>query len=292
MTRRSSRGAVIGVSRPRRRAVVEFAVWFVILQTPVVTTDPAESRTNADVVFDAALRQRLATNLANLDVRQHPLDGRRHAAVGIVVLDSDADDHGHDDTEIDRIRDLSGIPGIDDAAAAGALTGKVTGTAGGAAILLTRRGSNMSAHARQWALPGGRIDDGETPLEAALREIHEEVGLDLDESSLLGRLDDYPTRSGYVISPFVFWAGDSAEPVANPDEVASIHRISIRELARDDSPRFVDIPESSKPVIQVPVGGDLIHAPTGAVMYQFRAVAYDGDMIRVDEFEQPVFAWK
>lgn len=257
-----------------------------------MTTDPAESRTNADVVFDAALRQRLATNLANLDVRQHPLDGRRHAAVGIVVLDSDADDHGHDDTEIDRIRDLSGIPGIDDAAAAGALTGKVTGTAGGAAILLTRRGSNMSAHARQWALPGGRIDDGETPLEAALREIHEEVGLDLDESSLLGRLDDYPTRSGYVISPFVFWAGDSAEPVANPDEVASIHRISIRELARDDSPRFVDIPESSKPVIQVPVGGDLIHAPTGAVMYQFRAVAYDGDMIRVDEFEQPVFAWK
>ncbi len=244
------------------------------------------------VPFDDDLRRRLTANLSRLDVREHALDGRRHAAVGIVVVDSDAELHGVDDTDIDRIEDLSGIPGIEDVATNGTLTGKVTGTAGGAAILLTRRGSHMSAHARQWALPGGRIDEGETPLQAAFREIHEEVGLELDESSLLGRLDDYPTRSGYVISPFVFWAGGDVEPVANPDEVASIHRISIRELAREDSPRFVDIPESDRPVIQVPIGGDLIHAPTGAVMYQFRAVAFDGDTVRVDEFEQPVFAWK
>ena len=74
--------------------------------------------------------------------------------------------------------------------------------------------------------------------------------------------------------------------------MASIHRIAIRELARPDSRRFIDIPESNRPVIQLPIGGDLIHAPTGAVMYQFRAVAYDGDPVRVDEFEQPVFAWK
>lgn len=255
-------------------------------------TPSADDHEREDVPFNGDLRQRLATNLRNHDVRTHPLDGRRHAAVGIVVLDSDRIAHGDDDTDIDRIRDLGGIPGIDDAAAAGDLTGKVTGTAGGAAILLTRRGSHMSAHAKQWALPGGRIDEGETPLEAAMREIHEEVGLELDSSSLLGRLDDYPTRSGYVISPFVFWADEGVEPVANPDEVASIHRISIRELSRPDSPRFVEIPESTRPVIQVPIGGDLIHAPTGAVMYQFRAVAHDGDDIRVDEFEQPVFAWR
>ena len=47
-----------------------------------------------------------------------------------------------------------------------------------------------------------------------------------------------------------------------------------------------------RPVIQVPVGGDLIHAPTGAVLYQFRTVAFEGTTMRVDEYEQPVFAWK
>jgi len=148
----------------------------------------------------------------------------------------------------------------------------------------------MSVHPGQWAFPGGRVDEGETAEEAARREIEEEVGLcDLD---LLGRLDDYPTRSGYVITPFVFWAGAEAEPTANPDEVASIHRIAITELLRPNSPRFVDIPESDRPVIQVPVGEDLIHAPTGAVMYQFRAVAYEGRDERVDGYDQPVFAWQ
>ncbi|NDH23590.1 MAG: CoA pyrophosphatase, partial [Actinobacteria bacterium] len=142
------------------------------------------------------------------------------------------------------------------------------------------------------ALPGGRLDPGEGPEEAALRELDEELGLRLGEDRVLGLLDDYPTRSGYVITPFVFWAGAEAEPTANPDEVASIHRIAITELLRPNSPRFVDIPESDRPVIQVPVGEDLIHAPTGAVMYQFRAVAYEGRDERVDEYDQPVFAWQ
>ena len=239
------------------------------------------------VIYNQGLRDRLSANLAAHDVRTHALDGRRHAAVGIIVLDSDAETHGSDPSTFDR-KSLIEIPGVD----ASELTGRVDGTAGGAAIMLTRRGSALNEHANQWALPGGRIDAGETPLEASIREISEEVGLELGPDDLLGRLDDYPTRSGYVISPFVFWAGAEAEPVANPDEVASIHRISLRELARTDSPRFVSIPESERPVIQVPIGGDLIHAPTGAVIYQFRAVAYDGDGIRVDEFEQPVFAWK
>lgn len=240
------------------------------------------------VPYDDELRDRLATNLAAHKVRRHDLDGRRHAAVGIVVIDSDHELHGDDPTEFDRAGLISHLPGID----IGTLTGRVDGTAGGAAILLTRRGSRLNSHANQWAIPGGRIDEGETPLEASMREIEEEINLAVGAADLLGQLDDYPTRSGYVITPFVFWAGADAEPEANPDEVASIHRISIRELVREDSPRFVSIPESERPVIQLPVGGDLIHAPTGAVLYQFRAVAYDGDAIRVDEFEQPVFAWK
>jgi 8-oxo-dGTP pyrophosphatase MutT (NUDIX family) len=249
---------------------------------------------NHDITYDGTLRQRLQDHLDAHDVKAHPTLGRRRAAVSIIVIDSDHIEHGtgansSQFTAEDRLDMLSYVPGIseDDA-----ITGSVDGTAGGAAILLTRRGSRLNDHPGQWALPGGRIDDGETALEAAVREVEEEIGLTLSPDSLLGQLDDYPTRSGYVISPFVFWAGRDAAPIANPDEVASIHRIALRELTRADSPKFVDIPESDRPVIQLPVGGDLIHAPTGAVLYQFRAVAYDGDPIRVDEFEQPVFAWK
>ncbi len=247
-----------------------------------------------DVAYDDDLRTRLATHLERHDVREHGGADLRRAAVAIIVLDSDAathgvDPHGAQFTAQDRLDMLSYVPGIEED---DRITGAVDGTAGGAAVLLTRRGSRLNDHPGQWALPGGRIDTGETALEAAVRETSEEVGLELAEHQLLGRLDDYPTRSGYVISPFVFWAGRDAEPIANPDEVASLHRIAIRELARADSPRFIDIPESDRPVIQLPIGGDLIHAPTGAVLYQFRAVAYDGDPIRVDEFEQPVFAWK
>ncbi len=250
--------------------------------------EPDEPMMLPEVVYGPALRREIRANLDAHQVRHHALDGRRHAAVALVVLDSDAELHGADHTAIDRAADLSSIPGTD----LESLTGLVDGTAGGAALLLTRRGASLAAHARQWAFPGGRIDDGESPLEAAMREAHEEVGLSLTEADLLGRLDDYPTRSGYVMSPFVFWAPADHEPVANPDEVASIHRVGLHVLSQPDSPRFVNIPESPRLVVQVPVGGDLIHAPTGAIMYQFRAVALDGQSIRVDELEQPVFAWR
>ena len=236
--------------------------------------------------FHPTLRDRLVTNLGRHRPRSHELDGRKHAAVAVVVIDSDPDLHGDDPTELDRMSLIGDVPGAD----LDTLTGRIDGTAGGAAVVLTRRGSRLRAHSNQWALPGGRIDAGETPLEAAMRELDEEIGLRLGPDDLLGRLDDYPTRSGYVITPFVFWAPSGAEPAPNPDEVASVHRVAIRELCRE--PRFVENPESDRPVIQVPIGGDLIHAPTGAIVHQFRAVAYDGRAVRVDRYEQPVFAWR
>ena len=247
-----------------------------------------------DVNFDSSLRQRLTNNLQRHQRRDHLNQGLTQASVCVIVLDSDASVHGADplldgETALDRKQLLADIPGV---SADEELTGTVEGTAGGASVLLTRRTSKLKDHPGQWALPGGRVDPGETALEAAMREAHEEVGLHLTNDDLLGQLDDYPTRSGYVIRPFVFWLSEHLEPVANPTEVASIHRISIRELTRPDSPRFIKIPESDRPVVQLPIGGDLIHAPTGAVMYQFRAVAYDGDEVRVDELEQPVFAWR
>ena len=100
------------------------------------------------------------------------------------------------------------------AAVAIALTEAEAG--GGTTFLLTRRAATLRSHAAQWALPGGRCDHGETQAQAALRELHEELGVGLGEGDVLGLLDDYPTRSGYLITPVVVWVGTSAELVAQP----------------------------------------------------------------------------
>ena len=59
-------------------------------------------------------------------------------------------------------------------------------SSGGTALLLTLRASGLRAHSNQWALPGGRCDAGETPVAAALRELHEELGLELGPGDVLG----------------------------------------------------------------------------------------------------------
>ncbi|WP_050629839.1 NUDIX hydrolase [Bradyrhizobium viridifuturi] len=160
-----------------------------------------------------------------------------------------------------------------------------------AAFLLTRRSARLRAHSAQWALPGGRCDAGETQAEAALRELHEELGLALSERDVLGMLDDYPTRSGYLITPVVVWAGAHAALTPNPDEVASVHRIGLDAIELDDAFSFVTIPESARRVIRFRLGGQQIHAPTAALIYQFREVLA-GRSTRVADLEQPVFAWK
>ena len=159
------------------------------------------------------------------------------------------------------------------------------------ALLLTLRAAGLRAHRGQWALPGGRCDEGETPVAAALRELHEELGLKLGTDDVLGLLDDYPTRSGYLITPVVVWASNSAAISPSPAEVASVHRIALDQIEQADAFDFIAIPESDRRVIRFHHAGRLIHAPTAALIYQFREVLAGRDT-RVAELEQPVFAWK
>lgn len=236
------------------------------------------------ITYDDALREKIRTHLARHDRRAVTDPTKRHAAVAVVLVDSEVGEDRVDPAPADDlIAELLTEIGLD---------GRMVDVSGGAAFLLCRRASRLSSHAAQWALPGGRVDPGETAVDAALRELDEEVGVTLSESTVLGLLDDYPTRSGYVITPVVIWGGGRLDLRPAPDEVVAVYRVGLHQLLRDDSPRFISIPESPRPVVQIPLGNDLIHAPTGAVLLQLRWLCLEGRHDPVDELEQPVFAWK
>lgn len=164
-------------------------------------------------------------------------------------------------------------------------------SSGEAAFLLTRRAAGLRVNRGQWALPGGRCDEGETPAEAAVRELDEEIGLELGAGDVLGILDDYPTRSGHLIAPVVVWAGADPRLHINREEVASVHRIALTVIAREDAVDFTTIPESTRRVVRIDINGSIVHAPTAAMLYQFRELLA-GRTTRVADLEQPVFAWR
>lgn len=236
------------------------------------------------ITYDEALRERIRSHLAGHHRRTVTDPTKRHAAVAVVLVDSEVGEDRVDPAPVDDWNDGRPIEA--------GLDGRMVDVSGGAAFLLCRRASRLSSHAAQWALPGGRLDPGETAVEAALRELDEELGVTLPDSSVLGLLDDYPTRSGYVITPVVVWGGGRLDLRPAAAEVMAAYRVGLHQLQRDDSPRFFNIPESTRPVVQMPLGNDLIHAPTGAVLLQLRWLGLEGRPDRVDDLEQPVFAWK
>lgn len=199
--------------------------------------------------FDDALRGRLEANLTGFDRRTVEDDDLRHAAVAIALVEDDA---------------------------------------GEACFVLTRRAGGLQAHASHWALPGGRLDPDETSEVAALRELHEEIGLRLEQDAILGLLDDFPSRSGYRITPVVVWGADAGELTPNPGEVASVHRIPLATLDRDEVTSFRSGQEG-RPFVQLAIADSLVFSPTAAMIYQFREVGLRGRSTRVAHFEEPGF---
>jgi 8-oxo-dGTP pyrophosphatase MutT (NUDIX family) len=158
-------------------------------------------------------------------------------------------------------------------------------------LLITKRAAGLRNHSGQWALPGGSRDPGESAAEAALRELREETGVAAEAGDVLGILDDYATRSGFLITPVVVWArGPAGTLVRQPSEVARIHVIPLADL--DRPPELLRIPESPAPVLRLALLGGHVYAPTGAIIHQFCQLALHGLTTRVAHFEQPVFAWR
>lgn len=203
--------------------------------------------------MDATLRERIARNLAAFDrIAAEPAQHRR-AAVALALVDDDA---GHD------------------------------------CVVLTRRPLDMSRHPGQFALPGGRIDPGESVEQAARRELAEEVGLALDAGATLGLLDDFVTRSGWVITPVVLWGGAGVELVPSPREVAAVYRVPLVSFMDDDAVVLEHIAESDRPVLSLRIVGTRVFAPAAAMLLQLRDVAVRGLATRVAHYEQPLFAWR
>lgn len=239
---------------------------------------PEERGRTEPWALDAALRRRIAGNLAAFE-RRTPRAARgaagelRPAAVAVAV-----------------------VPG-------GTAPGREAQHPGAppeAAFLLTVRGA-LKRHRGQFALPGGRVDPGESAEEAALRELAEEVGIAAEPGDILGVLDDYPTRSGFLITPVVVWR-PAWEPLSpQPGEVEEVHRVPLADLYAPGAPppsfgaesgrARIDGPEDDLPLLYFPLLGTSVFAPTAALLYQFREVALEGAAARVAGYEQPRFAW-
>lgn len=210
---------------------------------------------NTHIISDH-LRSEVSSRLSSFDVEHVQRDDLRRAAVAVVIAPQSKGDE--------------------------------------AGVLITLRPQTMNRHSGQYALPGGRLDSGESEQDAALRELEEELGLSLTEGDIIGRLDDFPTRSGFCISPFVMWTEDLATLRPDPSEVAQVHHLSFSELNSPKIPRLVDSDVGDHPVLSAhfPSLGHYIYAPTAAILYQFREVAIRGQATRAAHFEQPTFAWK
>jgi 8-oxo-dGTP pyrophosphatase MutT (NUDIX family) len=182
-----------------------------------------------------------------------------------------------------NLRDFTRVPSTESLSPAAVAIVVMDGD-GAPCVPIFQRTSNMSRHAGQMALPGGRLHDGESAEECAIREFREELGLGVNSSDVLGMLDDFDTRSGFTITPVVIWT-DAPAAALRPSnfEVAQLYVIAIPELRAAVS--------TARPgqAFSLRLERLEVFAPTAAILYQFSEVALDGREARVTDFYQPPF---
>jgi 8-oxo-dGTP pyrophosphatase MutT (NUDIX family) len=139
----------------------------------------------------------------------------------------------------------------------------------------------------QYALPGGRLEPGETAAQGALRETEEEIGLPARHLDVLGPLDDFVTDSGFVITPVVAALTSPQSLRRAPEEVAAVLPIPLDRLTDPDLPRWL-ARDGAPPLLQMPLRrGLVVHAPTGALLWHLREVALLGRAHRLGTVAQP-----
>lgn len=194
-----------------------------------------------------ALRQRIEGHLAGFERIALDVGDRRRAAVAVVVAP----------------------------------------TADGPAFLLTRRALHMRRGAGNYALPGGNVDPNEDPIDAALRETHEELGVTLTRAAVLGLLDDFVTLGGHVVTPVVMLSEVPLTLIPNPEEVHDAWLVPLADLDHPRAPRREAHPDGGPSVLRMFARGSWINPPTAAWLYQFREVCLHGRPCRTDAIGQP-----
>jgi len=118
----------------------------------------------------------------------------------------------------------------------------------GLSVLLTQRAAGLNHHAGQISFPGGRFEASDnTPIETALRETEEEIGLNRDRIEVLGTLPDYKTGTGYQVTPVVALIHPPFDLVTDPGEVAAVFEVPLAYLmdAQHHQLRVFHMPDGS-----------------------------------------------
>ncbi|HLZ95766.1 MAG TPA: CoA pyrophosphatase [Candidatus Dormibacteraeota bacterium] len=154
-------------------------------------------------------------------------------------------------------------------------------------VPIFQRTARMRRHAGQMALPGGRVHEHEEVVDAALRELAEELGVVARREDVLGLLDDFDTVSGFTITPVVVWSGARAEDLRpSEEEVARPFVVPVSMLRE----AVAGAGRGSAFSLRLPLVE--VFAPTAAILYQFSEVALDGRAVRVAGFFQPPWTHK
>ncbi|MFN3816088.1 NUDIX hydrolase [Brevundimonas sp.] len=140
------------------------------------------------------------------------------------------------------------VPRLDRPLRPAAVLIPVVDHADGPTLLLTRRSDSLASHTGQIAFPGGRLDPGETVVQAALREAVEEVGLSPDHVEPLGLSDAYETVTGFLVTPVVAWVRPGFTLTTDPREVADAFETPWDFLMDDANHRreFYDAPDGTR----------------------------------------------
>lgn len=161
-------------------------------------------------------------------------------------------------------------------------------------VVLTERAASLRSHPSQIAFPGGGLDSGETAVDAALRETHEEIGLAPASVHVLGALPDaHVNASRFDVTVVVgTWSGDQPVSAVDPNEVASVHRVRVRDLADPHNRVTATLPQGYEgPAFQVDgvfVWGFTAHVLDHALELGGWSLPWD----REHRVEVPVNLWR